>query len=46
VIKKQGQYWIVLNKAGTKQLGKHGSKKEAEAQLAAIEISKKKHGKK
>lgn len=39
-VKKSGDEWVVTNKAGDKILGKHPSKKEANAQLAAIEISK------
>ena len=44
-IKKQGSQWIVTNKAGTKVLGTHKTKKQAAEQLAAIEISKAKRRK-
>lgn len=43
MIKKQGNKFVVTNKAGTKVLGTHGSKEKAQKQLAAIEISKAKH---
>jgi len=43
MIKKQGNKFVVTNKAGTKVLGTHGSKQKAQKQLAAIEISKAKH---
>lgn len=36
--------WLVKNKAGDKVLGTHDTKKEALAQLRAIEISKAQHG--
>ena len=39
-IAKRGNSWVVLNKAGTKVLGTHPSKKKAVKQLQAIEISK------
>lgn len=39
-IQKRGNSWVVLNKKGTKVLGTHSTKKEAVAQLQAIEISK------
>lgn len=45
-IHKRGTKHVVTNKAGTKVLGSHPSKKAAQRQLAAIEISKKKRGKK
>lgn len=38
-ISKQGNKWVVKSKKG-KVLGTHDTKKKAEAQLAAIEISK------
>lgn len=44
-VKKTKSGYKVTNKAGSKTLGRHKSKKEANAQLAAIEISKKKRGK-
>ena len=40
VIKKEGSKWVLYNKKGTKKLGTHSTKKEAEAQEAAINISK------
>jgi len=43
MIKKQGNKFVVTNKAGTKVLGTHPSKEKAQRQLAAIEISKAKH---
>ena len=43
MIKKQGNKFVVTNKAGTKVLGTHPSKEKAQKQLAAIEISKAKH---
>lgn len=43
MIKKQGNKFVVTNKAGTKVLGTHASKEKAQKQLAAIEISKAKH---
>ena len=39
-IAKRGNSWVVLNKAGTKVLGTHPSRKKAVKQLQAIEISK------
>lgn len=45
MVKKQGNKFVVTNKSGTKVLGTHKTKKEANAQLAAIEISKHKRGK-
>ena len=39
-IEKQGSKWVVKSKKG-KTLGKHATKKDALAQLRAIEISKK-----
>ena len=44
MIRKQGNRWQVLSKDG-KVLGTHDTKKEAEAQLAAVEASKAKRGK-
>jgi hypothetical protein len=42
MISHEGKKWVVKDSTGTKVLGTHGSQKEAQAQLAAIEISKKK----
>ena len=39
-IEKRGDKWVVLNHTKQKVLGKHDSKKEALAQLRAIEINK------
>lgn len=39
-IAKRGNSWVVLNRAGTKVLGTHPSRKKAVKQLQAIEISK------
>ena len=44
-IRKRGNKFIVTNKAGTKVLGTHDTRKEALKQLAAIESSKKRRGK-
>lgn len=41
MIKKEGSGYEVTNKSGSKVLGKHKTKEEAQDQLAAIEISKK-----
>ncbi len=46
MIEKKGKKYVVENKSGTKVLGTHSSKKKAQKQLAAIEISKAKRGKK
>ena len=46
MIKKRGSHYVVTNKAGTKVLGTHSSKKKAVKQLQAIEASKHAHGKK
>ena len=43
-IVKRGDKWVVMNSDKTRILGKHKTEKEARAQLAAIEISKKKRG--
>lgn len=40
MIKHQGGRWLVFTKDGKKLLGSHETRKEARAQLAAIEISK------
>lgn len=44
-IKKSGSNYKVTNSSGNKTLGTHKTKKDALAQLRAIEISKKKRGK-
>ena len=41
VIRKEGNKWVVRSKKG-KKLGTHDTKKEAQAQLTAIEINKNK----
>lgn len=41
-IKHQGGRWLVFTKDGKKLLGSHETRKEARAQLAAIEIAKNK----
>lgn len=40
-IKKENGKYVVYPKRGKRKLGEHNTKKEALAQLAAIEISKK-----
>ena len=45
-IHKVGSKWVVTTEDGSRVLGTHNSKKQAEDQLAAIEISKHKRGKK
>ncbi len=45
MVKPDGSEWIVTDESGRQILGRHKTKKEANAQLAAIEISKKKRGK-
>lgn len=45
MIRKSGNRWQVVSKDG-KVLGTHDTKKEAEAQLAAVEASKHSKGKK
>jgi len=42
MIKKSGSKYKVTDSSGKKTLGKHETRKEANEQLAAIEISKKK----
>ena len=42
MIIKKGNKYVVKNKAGTKTLGTHATRKEAIDQLQAIEISKRK----
>jgi len=44
-IRKRGKKFIVTNRAGTKVLGTHDTRKDALKQLAAIEASKKRRGK-
>lgn len=44
MITKEGSKWVVKSTTG-KVLGKHDTKKKAEAQLAAVEISKHRRGK-
>lgn len=39
-IRKQGRQWEVTNRAGTRVLGRHATKAEAQAQLRAIEAAK------
>lgn len=46
MIAKRKNKWVVLDSAGKKVLGEHATKMKAIKQLAAIEISKKKRGKK
>lgn len=40
MIKKSGKKWVLYNHDGTKILGHHDTKKSAEKQEAAINISK------
>ena len=44
-VKKMGDKWIVTDSSGKKVLGTHDSEKDANKQLAAIEISKARRGK-
>jgi len=44
-IEKRGKKFVVTDKSGKKVLGRHDTRGEAQKQLAAIEISKKKRGK-
>jgi hypothetical protein len=46
MIKYDGKEFIVTDKSGREILGRHKTRKEAQDQIAAIEISKKKRGKK
>lgn len=46
MIKKKGSKYVVTDSTGKKILGTHPSKEKAQKQLAAIEISKHKRGKK
>ena len=45
MIRKQGRKWLVLDSTGKRVLGRHDTRAEAERQLAAIEASKRKRGK-
>lgn len=45
MIRKRGSKWEVRTSDGEKLLGSHGTYKEAQAQLAAIEANKKREGK-
>ena len=45
MIKKEDKGYSVYNSKGNKRLGKHKSRKKALRQVAAVEISKKKRGK-
>lgn len=40
MIKKVGTKWVLYSRDGTKILGRHKTKKEAQSQEAAINISK------
>jgi len=42
MIRKVGNHWILYTKDGSKILGKHPTKAKAQAQEAAIQISKNK----
>ena len=42
MIEHRGNKWYVMDSTGKKTLGEHSSKKEAVAQLQAIEINKRK----
>lgn len=44
IIKRRGKY-MVMDKAGDKLLGMHGTRTEALQQIAAIEASKHRRGK-
>ena len=44
-IRKEGSQYVVTPEKSHKKLGTHKTKKEAQAQLAAIEISKAERGK-
>lgn len=45
MIRRQGSKWVVLTKDGKKVLGRHETEEKAQAQLAAIEASKKRRAK-
>ena len=40
MIQKRGKYWVLISKSTGRVLGKHSSRKDAERQEAAINISK------
>ena len=40
MIRKEGSKWNVYDSKGLKRLGSHSTKKEAQEQIAAIELSK------
>lgn len=40
MIRKHGNSWQVLDRAGTRVLGTHPTREQAQKQLAAIEASK------
>jgi len=46
MLKKEGRKWVVYDSSGKKKLGEHERREDAVAQIAAIEISKAKRGKK
>ncbi len=45
-IEKRGKKFVVTNKAGTKVLGRHPTRKTAVSQLRAVEASKARRAKK
>lgn len=46
MLKKEGKKYVVYDSEGKEVLGEHTSRRKAIAQIAAIEISKAKRGKK
>lgn len=40
MIKKRGSRWVLLSKSSGRVLGTHGTKKDAEKQERAIQLSK------
>ena len=42
MIRKEGSRWILYTRDGKRVLGRHGTKKEAEAQERAIQARKRK----
>ena len=44
MIKQVGKKWVLFTKDGSRKLGTHDSKVDAQAQEAAIEISKRSRG--